>query len=65
MNIIEQKIKAKGLTKAHVAKMVGIDQSTLSRVISGKQSNVSSELINKIFKYLDAVNSDDKKIFNK
>ncbi len=60
---IDQKIRTKGLTKAHVSKMVGIDQATLSRIIANKQL-ASDELEAKIIHYLDKVNSDDAKIFD-
>lgn len=63
MKSIEQKIKSKGVTKAHVAKMVGTDAATLSRIIKGKQEYVSSSLTAKIHFYLDNINSDDKNIF--
>lgn len=65
METIEEKIKAKGVTKAHVAKMVGIDQATLSRIIAGTQKAVSEELLNKIHLYLDNINTDDKNILEK
>lgn len=59
--VVLAKIEAKGLTKSHVSKMVGIDQATLSRVLSGKQP-ASEDLAKRINNYLDAVNSDDPKI---
>lgn len=62
MKSIANKIKQKGVTKAHVAKMVGTDTSTLSRIISGKQSYVSKELLKRINLYLDSINTDDKNI---
>jgi transcriptional regulator with XRE-family HTH domain len=65
MKSIEQKIKSKGVTKAQVAKMVGINISTLSRIIKGSQSYISEEVTNKIHKYLDSINTDDKNIFKK
>ena len=66
MNITEQisqQIRQKGLTKAHVAKMVGIDQATLSRILANKQLP-SDGLEAKILHYLKRVNSDDPKIFH-
>lgn len=60
MQSIEQKIKEKGVTKAHVAKMVGVAESTLSRIIKGNQKYVSDELISKIHRYLDGLNTNDK-----
>jgi transcriptional regulator with XRE-family HTH domain len=65
MKSIKQKIKDKGITNAQVAKMVGIDQATLSRIINGSQSYVSKDVEDKIHVYLDALNTDDKNIFNK
>ena len=62
MKSIKQKIKDKGVTKAQVAKMLNIDAATLSRIIAGKQSHTSTELLEKIHKYLDALNTDDKNI---
>ncbi len=62
MKSIQQKIKDKGVTKSHVAKMVGIDLSTLSRIVSGKQSHVSEGVLAKINTYLDQLNSDQIKI---
>lgn len=64
MKSIGQKIKDKGVTKAHVSKMVGIDSATLSRIISGKQQFVSDELVNRIHTYLDSINTDDKNILS-
>lgn len=63
-DLIIEKIQAKGLTKAHVAKMIGIDQATLSRVLAGKQT-ASSELTDKLAGYLEAVNSDDPSLRQK
>jgi len=63
MKSIAQKIKDKGVTKSHVAKMVGIAPATLSRIISGEQSYVSQEVTNKLNTYLDSLNTDNKKIF--
>lgn len=62
MKSIEQKIKDKGVTKHQIAKMVGVDAATLSRIISGKQSYISDELLESIHKYLDGLNTDDKNI---
>lgn len=59
---INNMISAKGLSKTHVAAMVGIHRSTLSRIIRGNQSYVSQSVMNKIEVYLRAVNTDDKKI---
>lgn len=65
MKSIAQKIKDKGVTKAQVAKMVGIDPATLSRIISGDQKYTSEEVLAKINLYLDRINTDDKNIFKK
>lgn len=62
MKSIANKIKQKGVTKAQVSKMVGTDISTLSRIISGKQSYVSKDLEDRINLYLDSINTDDKNI---
>lgn len=45
-----------------VAKMCDIHIATLSRIISGTQGYVSDEVKEKIHKYLDALNTDDKNI---
>lgn len=63
MKSIQQKIKDKGVTKAQISKMVGIDISTLSRIISGKQPFVSEDILNRINTYIDSINTDDKNIF--
>lgn len=61
MKPIKLKIEEKGITKKQIAKMVGIDVATLSRIISGKQS-YKQETMDKIHKYLDALNTNDKNI---
>lgn len=63
MKSINIKIKQKGIKRQMVAKMVGIDNATLSRIISKKQSYVSADLIIRINTYLDALNTDDVNIF--
>lgn len=63
MKSIAQKIKDKGVTKLQVAKMVGIDPATLSRIISGNQKYASDEVVARIHLYLDRINTDDKNIF--
>lgn len=65
MKSIKQKIKEKGITKQQVAKMVGINSATLSRIIKGSQEYVSKEITAKIHKYLDALNTNDKNILKK
>jgi DNA-binding LacI/PurR family transcriptional regulator len=62
MKSIEQKIKEKGVTKSHVAKMVGTSTATLSRIIAKKQQYVSQTLEDKIHFYLDSINTSDKNI---
>lgn len=57
MQALEAKIKAKGITKGHLAKKAGIAPATLSRILSGKQGYVSESLISKINDYLDSLNS--------
>lgn len=64
MKSIKKKIETKGVTKKMVAKMVGINSATLSRIIAGKQDYVSPDIIKRINKYLDALNTDDKNILN-
>ena len=63
MKSIAQRIKDKGVTKFHVAAMVGIAPATLSRIISGEQTYVSEDVMKRINTYLDRINTDDKKIF--
>lgn len=63
MKSIKQKISEKGVTKQQVAKMVGIDTATLSRIISGKQTYISEEIMERINTYLDSLNTNDKNIF--
>jgi len=65
MKTIAEKIKEKGITKTKVADMVEIDNATLSRIIKGKQKFTSTQLIEKIHLYLDNLNTNDKKIFEK
>lgn len=62
MKSIKQKIIDKGVTKKQVAKMVGIDIATLSRIISGKQAFTSESVLEKIHTYLDNINTNDKNI---
>jgi transcriptional regulator with XRE-family HTH domain len=62
---IQAKIDQKGITKTHLAKMLGIDPATISRILSGKQPHTSSDLLEKIAYYLDALNTDDENILKK
>ena len=64
MKSISQKIEDKGVTKTQVCKMVGIAPATLSRIISGKQSYISLDIIERINTYLDHINTNDKSILN-
>lgn len=61
---IKAHIQQKGLTNKHVAKMVGIDPSTLSKIIKKVDRYGSPETIGRINTYLDLVNSDDPNIFS-
>jgi len=65
MQDLAEKIKEKGVTKRQVAKMVGITQSTLSRILSSEPGYGSKETLNKINSYLDNLNTNDKNIFEK
>lgn len=56
MTSIEEQITQKGIKKSHIAKMIGVNESTLSRVISGKQ--ISDTITGKIKKYLDSLNTE-------
>jgi len=60
MKSIRQKIEEKGVTARHVAKMVGIHYTTLSKIINGHQPYISAALEDKIHQYLDGLNSDVK-----
>lgn len=62
MKRLLNKIEKKGITKKHLAMMVGVDTSTLSRILSGKQQFTSQQLIDRIDYYLDSLNTDDKNI---
>jgi transcriptional regulator with XRE-family HTH domain len=62
MKNIKSKIEEKGITKKQVAKMVGINVATLSRIINSKQEHYSQEIVNKIHAYLDAINTNDKNL---
>lgn len=61
---IKQRIIDKGVTTEQVAKMVGIDKATLSRIVNGKQIGAKST-IERIDLYLSKLNTDDENIFNK
>lgn len=56
---IAEKIKEKGIKKGHVAKMVGINSATLSRILKGSQDYVSVDILAKIHSYLDALNTNN------
>jgi transcriptional regulator with XRE-family HTH domain len=60
MQAIKDKIKKKGVTKSHVAKMIGINNATLSRILKGKQEYVSQDIHDKLHRYLDRLNTTDK-----
>lgn len=62
---LEKKIEKTGVTKKHISKMVGINNATLSRIISGKQSSVSNDLMKRINDYLDSIDTTGKKNFKK
>lgn len=59
---IKDLILQKGVTMIHVAKMVGIDPKTLSRICNGKKQAVSAQTMARIHKYLAAINTDDETI---
>lgn len=57
MKEIADKIKAKGVTAKHVAKQLGISPITLSKIVNGKQSFVSDDLVLRINAYLDRIST--------
>lgn len=61
---LNQRIIDKGVTKAHVAKMVGITSSTLSCILKGKKDYGKTATISKIDTYLNRINTDDPTILN-
>lgn len=67
MTTLKEKIREKGITARHVARMVNIHYATLSKIINGKQLSrdgsktyVSDKLMHKINAYLDELNTDPK-----
>lgn len=57
MQAVKDKIKAKGVTKAHVAKAVGVSVETLSRILNGKQRYYRQSIIDRVNTYLDSLNT--------
>lgn len=56
---IRQLIASKGVTKAKVAERCGIHISTLSKLLAGKGEQLRPDRIDRIVKYLEAVNTNE------
>lgn len=56
---IKQLISDKGVTKAKVAERCGIDNTTLSKILSGKINYVAESRLDRILTYLEAVNTNE------
>ena len=54
---LKQEIRSKGLMISFVAKKFGMTSSRMSRILSGSETFVSDELIDKIFDYIKKVNT--------
>lgn len=59
INEIKELIISKGLLKSFVASKVKLNPARFSRILSGSQMSVPDELIEKIYSYLDKVNTND------
>lgn len=53
MKSLASRIKETGLKKSFIANRIGVSPATLSRIIAGKQSYVSDELMSKLNQLLD------------
>ncbi|MBO0947310.1 helix-turn-helix domain-containing protein [Fibrella forsythiae] len=65
METIKEKIKRKGVTVEHVAKMLGVDRAYLSRIINGKYQPQTDDLEKRVHQYLNALNTDDSSLVAK
>lgn len=54
---IKQEIKSKGLMISFIASKFGMTTSRMSRILSGTETYVSDDLIDKIFNYIKKVNT--------
>lgn len=52
------KIRQKGVTKQHIAKMVGIDNATLSKALQQHKGYDCEGILKKVNEYLDKLNTD-------
>lgn len=59
IELIKSLIAEKGITKAKVAERSGIDQSTLSKILSKKIDYVAEKRLERIVQYLKAVNTNE------
>lgn len=59
IELIKSLIAEKGITKAKVAERCGIDQSTLSKILSKKIDYVAEKRLERIVQYLKAVNTNE------
>lgn len=54
---LKQEIRSKGLMISFVAEKFGMTSSRLSRILSGSETFVSDEVIDKVFDYIKKVNT--------
>lgn len=57
-NGIKKDLDNKGVKISHVAKAVGLTVSRLSIILNGKEKYVSVDLLSKVKKYVDLINTD-------
>lgn len=57
IELIKSLIAEKGITKAKVAERCGIDQTTLSKILSKKIDYVAEKRLERIIQYLKALNT--------
>lgn len=58
MENLKEKFQRTGIRVNHLADKTGIHRSRISRILNGKEVNVSQKVLDKIEAYLDSVKTD-------
>lgn len=56
---LDEMIILKGIMKQFIASKFGMTKSRLSRILRGKEPHLSDDVLNRIFAYIDQVNTND------
>lgn len=58
---LDKMIVEKGIMKQFIAEKFGMTKSRLSRILRGKEPYLSNDFLNRIFAYIEKVNTNDIK----